>query len=49
MSFIDEIRYLASLSNRKRITISAGKSDREEYLDIPKRALREVIMNCYCQ
>lgn len=22
--------------------------DRDEYLDIPKRALREAIVNCYC-
>ena len=44
---LDDILYFASLSNRKRITIS-GKPDREEYLDIPKRALREAIVNCYC-
>uniref|UniRef100_Q0I123 HTH deoR-type domain-containing protein n=2 Tax=Histophilus somni TaxID=731 RepID=Q0I123_HISS1 len=44
---LDEILYFASLSNRKRITIS-GKPGREEYLDIPKRALREAIVNCYC-
>lgn len=44
---LDEILYFASLSNRKRITIS-GKPDRDEYLDIPKRALREAIVNCYC-
>lgn len=44
---LDEILYFASLSNRKRVTIS-GKPDRDEYLDIPKRALREAIVNCYC-
>lgn len=44
---LDDILYFASLSNRKRITIS-GKPDRDEYLDIPKRALREAIVNCYC-
>ena len=44
---LDEILYFASLSNRKRITISE-KPDRDEYLDIPKRALREAIVNCYC-
>lgn len=44
---LDEILYFANLSNRKRITFS-GKPDREEYLDIPKRALREAIINCYC-
>ena len=44
---LDEIVYFSNLSNRKRITIS-GKTDREEYLDIPERALREAIVNCYC-
>ena len=44
---LDDVLYFSSLSNRKRITIS-GRLDREEYLDIPKRALREAIVNCYC-
>lgn len=39
--------YFSNLSNRKKITIS-GKLYRDEYLDIPKRALREAIVNCYC-
>ncbi|UUD35946.1 HTH domain-containing protein [Mycoplasmopsis citelli] len=44
---IDEVLYFANLSNRMKITIS-GKPDRDEYLDIPERALREAIVNCYC-
>lgn len=39
--------YFCYLSNKKRITIS-GKPEREEYFDIPPRALREAIVNCYC-
>ena len=44
---IDEILYFANLSNRKKITIS-GKPERNEYMDIPRDALREAIVNCYC-
>ena len=44
---VDEILYFCYLSNKKRITIS-GKPEREEYFDIPPRALREAIVNCYC-
>lgn len=44
---LDNILYFASLSNRKKIVIT-GKLDHEEYLDIPKMALREAIVNCYC-
>ena len=44
---LDEVLYFANLSNRKKITIT-GKPDRDEYLDIPERALREAIVNCYC-
>jgi len=44
---LDNILYFASLSNRKKIVIT-GKPDHEEYLDIPKMALREAIVNCYC-
>ena len=44
---LDEVLYFANLSNRKKITIS-GKPERDEYLDIPERALREAIVNCYC-
>ena len=44
---LDNILYFASLSNRKKIIIT-GKPDHEEYLDIPKIALREAIVNCYC-
>ncbi|WP_308699330.1 ATP-binding protein [Mycoplasma zalophi] len=44
---LDEVLYFSSLSNRKRITIS-GIPERDEFLDIPKRALREAIVNCYC-
>ena len=44
---LDDILYFCSLSNKKRITIS-GKPERDEYLDIPQRALREAIVNCYC-
>ena len=44
---LDDILYFANLSNRKKIIIS-GKGQREEYLDIPEKALREAICNCYC-
>ena len=44
---LDEVLYFAKLSNHKKIMIS-GKPDRDEYLDIPQRALREAIVNCYC-
>ena len=44
---LDDVLYFCSLSNKKRITIS-GKPERDEYLDIPQRALREAIVNCYC-
>ena len=44
---VDDILYFCYLSNKKRITIS-GKPEREEYFDIPPRALREAIVNCYC-
>lgn len=44
---LDDVLYFSNLSNRKKIKIS-GKPEREEYLDIPERALREAIVNCYC-
>ena len=44
---LDDILYFANLSNKKKIIIS-GKGQREEYLDIPEKALREAICNCYC-
>lgn len=44
---LDDVLYFANLSNRKKIIIT-GKPQREEYLDYPKRALREAIVNCYC-
>ena len=44
---LDDILFFCNLSNKKRITIS-GKPERDEYLDIPPRALREAIVNCYC-
>ena len=43
---LDDILYFANLSNKKKIIIS-GKGQREEYLDIPEKALREAICNCY--
>ena len=39
---LDDILYFANLSNKKKIIIS-GKGQREEYLDIPEKALREAI------
>ena len=47
LKHLDDILYFANLSNRKKITIT-GKPERDEYLDIPERALREAIVNCYC-
>ena len=44
---LDDTLYFANLSNKKKIIIS-GKGQREEYLDIPEKALREAICNCYC-
>lgn len=44
---MDDILYFSNLSNRKKIIIT-GKPRRDEYLDIPERALREAICNCYC-
>ncbi|UTC74678.1 putative DNA binding domain-containing protein [Treponema sp. OMZ 792] len=44
---LDEVLYFANLSNRKKITIT-GNPERDEYSDIPERALREAIVNCYC-
>lgn len=44
---LDETLYFSSLSNRKKIIISE-KAERVEHLDIPKRALREAIVNCFC-
>lgn len=44
---LDEILYFSSLSNRKKVIIT-GKARREEYLDIPEKALRETIVNAYC-
>lgn len=47
MKQLDDILYFANLSNKKKIIIT-GKPQREEYLDIPKRALREAICNSFC-
>lgn len=44
---LDDVLYFANLSNRKKVVIT-GKPQRDEYLDYPKRALREAIVNCYC-
>ncbi|MDO4223810.1 MAG: ATP-binding protein, partial [Acinetobacter sp.] len=47
MQQLDEVLYFAHLSNRKKIIIT-GEPQRKEYLDIPERALREAIVNCFC-
>ncbi|WP_392445378.1 RNA-binding domain-containing protein [Sneathia vaginalis] len=47
MQQLDDLLYFANLSNKKKIIIT-GKPQREEYDDIPKRALREAICNCFC-
>jgi len=47
MKQLDDILYFSNLSNKKKIIIT-GKPQRQEYDDIPKRALREAICNCYC-
>ena len=47
MKQLDDILYFANLSNKKKIIIT-GKPQREEYDDIPPRALREAICNCFC-
>ena len=47
MKQLDDILYFSNLSNKKKIIIT-GKPQREEYDDIPKRALREAICNCFC-
>lgn len=39
--------YFANLSNKKKIIISS-QPQRIEYDDIPRRALREAICNCFC-
>ena len=39
--------YFAGLSNRKKIVIT-GKAYRNEHFDIPEKAIREAIVNCYC-
>ena len=44
---LDDILYFSNLSNKKKIIIT-GKPQRDEYEDIPKRALREAICNCFC-
>lgn len=44
---IDDMLYYANLYNNKKIEIT-GKPARDEYYDIPRRALREAILNCYC-
>ena len=44
---LDDILYFSNLSNRKKVIIT-GNPQRKEYFDIPERALREVIVNCYC-
>lgn len=44
---LDDILYFSNLSNKKKIIIT-GKAQREEHLDIPEKALREAIVNCYC-
>ncbi len=48
MKQLDNILYFSNLSNRKRIVITGEKAQHDEYLDIPKMALREAICNCYC-
>ena len=47
MKQLDDILYFSNLSNKKKIIIT-GKPQREEYDDIPQRALREAISNCFC-
>lgn len=47
MKQLDYILYFANLSNKKKIIIT-GKPQRQEYDDIPKRALREAICNSFC-
>lgn len=47
MKQLDDILYFSNLSNKKKIIIT-GKPQRDEYEDIPKRALREAICNCFC-
>ena len=47
MKQLDDILYFSNLSNKKKIIIT-GEPQRQEYYDIPKRALREAICNCYC-
>lgn len=48
MEQLDDMLYFASLSNRKKVVITGEKAQHDEYLDIPKMALREAICNCYC-
>lgn len=47
MKQLDDILYFSNLSNKKKVIIT-GKPQRDEYEDIPKRALREAICNCFC-
>ena len=44
---LDDMLYFAGLSNRKKIVIT-GKAYRNEHFDIPEKAIREAIVNCYC-
>lgn len=39
MKQLDDILYFSNLSNKKKVIIT-GKPQRDEYEDIPKRALR---------
>ncbi len=48
MKQLDDMLYFANLSNRKKVVITGDKAQHDEYLDIPKMALREAICNCYC-
>ncbi len=47
MKQLDDVLYVSNLSNRKKVVIT-GKPQRDEFLDYPKKALREAIVNCYC-
>ncbi len=44
---LEELLYYTNLSNKKKVIIT-GKAQRDEYDDFPRRALREVICNCFC-
>lgn len=47
MKQLDELLYFSYFFNKKKI-VKTGRPQREEYEDIPPRALREAICNCFC-